>query len=570
MDVTFFNPPRSASHHDHVLNTAMLWLASALKEQGMEAIIRMPSGADLEHEIVGYLEQDRPQFVAIACKWWNTLYGALRVAAVVRRHFPGIPVIMGGHTATVFARELVATGNVDIVLMGDVDHTLPLLVRENRVANGWTRTGYQKGPAVPKGGLDHVHLDRLEHLTDRPDWVPGYVWLGRGCSYDCFYCLERREEGKRFFDRNGPRLRPESAVAHDIAQMSQRGQIIFDYEHPSINQAEKTIAAIADALPDRHRNGYYFHWGLPSRKLLSLLSEAFNQVGICVDVQAFHEPHRKKLSEAGLIKPFFSDQALWDVMGHAQSLGNIHVDATGIVGMPWETEHDRERSLAWIEQTCQSFSCTRDWRFSPLHVIPGTALAQNGVYHNLEVVRRSFNDFLSFTQEAYETVIPYYATDRRHHPYGVYPQGQPQAIVHFMQEANLRLTSCRDQSRNVRIHQENNKIHLRLQDPYTPLATLRSALYSLQIDCDSGQELHLELGPGTWFHTQWADYTSESGENSAVNSSLGPFVAAIQQQMIDLIRPFSQVVLKPAPGRWGVLNGLLPILHDSANGVHDA
>ena len=44
----------------------------------------------------------------------------------------------GGHTASVFPRELIATGKVDVVLLGDADFSIHALVREGRVSNGYS------------------------------------------------------------------------------------------------------------------------------------------------------------------------------------------------------------------------------------------------------------------------------------------------------------------------------------------------------------------------------------------------------------------------------------------------
>ena len=106
----------------------------------------------------------------------------------------------------------------------------------------------------------------------------------------------------------------------------------------------------------------------------NLLSARFDHVGICLDVQAFAESHRRQLATQRLIKPCFDDRALQDVPSHAEDCGNIDVDAAGIVGMPFETPSHRERAISYIEALMKEYECVRDWRFSPLHVIPGTPL----------------------------------------------------------------------------------------------------------------------------------------------------------------------------------------------------
>ena len=151
VDMLFFNPPKSWRRSDHVLNTAMLWLASGLLLQGRAATIRMPSGLNVDGDMVEAIEAERPRHVAISCKWWNTLYGAMEVARAVRRWFPGLPILTGGHTASVFATELVATGLFDVVLLGDVDQSLNEPAINDRLSHAYTSSGYhptaqQSGP----------------------------------------------------------------------------------------------------------------------------------------------------------------------------------------------------------------------------------------------------------------------------------------------------------------------------------------------------------------------------------------------------------------------------------------
>ena len=200
--------------------------------------------------------------------------------------------------------------------------------------------------AVPRD----VALAPLGRLTDRQGMVPGYVWTGRGCRYDCFYCLENtawRTARRRaaYSDATGHGCAPRS-VARDVEQLQQHSQLILDYEHPSDGRTLRFMNALLERLPARITSCDHFHWGLPSPALLNLLSARFDHVGICLDVQAFAELHRRQLATQRLIKPCFDDRALQDVPSHAEDCGNIDVDAAGIVGMPFETPSHRERRSA--------------------------------------------------------------------------------------------------------------------------------------------------------------------------------------------------------------------------------
>ena len=565
VDVLFLNPPRTRRKDDHIINMTLLWLASSLHAGGREAVIRLPSGKTLEADVVAAVEATRPRYVAIACKWWNTLYGVLEVAGAVRKHFPEITILVGGHTASTFPRELIATGLIDIVLIGDVDRSLHRVVERGEVENGFTPAGYwpAQTDAGPEASLDTVELLPPHLLTDRPDIVPGYIWLGRGCCFTCFYCVENRNSGKTILGRGLPRVRDVEAIARDARALAGRSQLIFDYELPSSTRTERFLADMCRAMPESFSSCYYFHWGLPTPAIIDLLSERFEQVGICLDVQIFSEPHRRRLSQQRLIKPFVSDAAITGILEHIERKPNVHVDATGIVGMPYETAEDREHGLAFIEGMMANFDCVRDWRFSPLHVIPGTPLGSAETFCDLQVVRRSFDDFCAFTREAYESEVDYYATGRSIHPYGVFPKGQPSAIPDFMRESAVRLEAKRNAKRGLHITRRNGTASIELRDPYAPLPALFEILQDERMSNPEVVELELSLGARTWFHRSWIDYTSESGENSATKCNLTGDARLLEAAFTDRLGAFERISLRPAGGRWGVLANVAAALEPS-------
>lgn len=557
MDILFLNPPKSRKDGDQILDTSMLWMASQLSYLGCQVSIRMPSGDKLHEQIEAHLNELKPRIVAIACKWWNTLYGAIQVAQAVRRVDPKLKIIMGGHTATVFCKELVYSGVVDVILKGDVDQSLPILVCEGRVSNAYTVRGHIPSIAGVKKypDLGTIPLTSPSVLLDAWDQIPGYVWTGRGCNYSCFYCAENRKTGRELLGRSGCHMRSVDEVASDILSLQGRGHIIFDYEHASVEKTSGFLEGLGEKISNNSLNCYHFAWGLPSKAMLDTLSEVFNQVSVCIDVQVFDEEHRRRLSSKSLVKPFFSDESLCELLDYAEQKDNICVDGTGIVGLPYETEGIRERGIQFIEAISKKYQCARDWRASPLHVIPGTPLAAGSKFHDLEVIRRDYDDFYSFTEEAYEDQVAYYSTVRKHHPYGVYPEGQPNAIVNFMSEATRRLESLRKEKVVIQMEKEDNVAKIELTDPFSPLRSLIELLSDGNFEGE--EELHLHLGPHTWFHSSWIDYTSESGENSATMFGQRLTSVELEQKLKKLLARFPTVLLKSKHENWGIISDLV-------------
>ena len=89
---------------------------------------------DFRRKIRIALYRYKPEYVAVSCKWFTNLYGAILVAKEVKKVNKAIRVIAGGNTATYFDKELLLNSDFDIVIRGDAE--LPLLNIIRNKTNG--------------------------------------------------------------------------------------------------------------------------------------------------------------------------------------------------------------------------------------------------------------------------------------------------------------------------------------------------------------------------------------------------------------------------------------------------
>jgi radical SAM superfamily enzyme YgiQ (UPF0313 family) len=570
MDIIFLNPPKSKNPTHHVLNMALLWLASILESHNIKTKVFTIMGDKIEEEVVKAIEITKPKYVAVSCKWWNTLYSALEIAKIIRNHNPDIKILTGGHTATVFSKEIIATGLVDIVMLGDSEESILEIVRDGNIPGGTSSIqGHFDKDRVfmdEEFLMNEYGLVAADNLVDRPELVPAYVWTGRGCSHQCFYCAENSETAKLIFGTRIPFVRSPKQVAKDIAILGERSHLIFDYEYPSFDGTDEYIRKMISYLPEKDFRCYFFSWGLPSKRLIDIFSERFSYTSICIDIQVFSETLRKKLSEKKLIKPFYSDKELYDLIAYAESKGNIIIDGTGIAGYPFETDNDREIGIQFIRNLHENFHCVRDVRPSPLHVIPGTPMALTDDYYDLTVVRHNFDDFLSFTKESFENEVTYYSTERSFHPYGVYPKGQPMAIVKYMHRINGLLDELRNRKTKIEKTISESRVSIIMEDIYNPMKSLIDTLNAIPDD-KSYRELNISLGYNTWFHHSWIDYTSESGENCASIMGTERNYIKLSQKLETKLKKFDKISLDNADDpSWGVIGKLVSDLNLSVIG----
>ena len=110
-------------------------LCDYLTQAGIEArMINMSLYPYPTHEtrLRAELSSYRPDMAGIVLHWKETLESSLHLAFMIKRWFPGVPVVMGGLTAGYFAEDLLDFWDeVDFVVRGDAERALELLLRRS-------------------------------------------------------------------------------------------------------------------------------------------------------------------------------------------------------------------------------------------------------------------------------------------------------------------------------------------------------------------------------------------------------------------------------------------------------
>jgi hypothetical protein len=154
------------------------------------------------------LSESTPGLVGISCFTFGRA-NAMLLAALSKRLFPEVPVVMGGPHATFFPDQVLASGNVDVVVLGEGESTIVQLAR--RLAQG-REPDDVRGIAFLRDG--HVHLTPpRESVTDldvfpfpaydaynlaeyKSPEIPAqyqeltgtHVMTSRGCPFHCEFC----------------------------------------------------------------------------------------------------------------------------------------------------------------------------------------------------------------------------------------------------------------------------------------------------------------------------------------------------------------------------------------------
>jgi len=190
----------------------------------------------------------KPRLWAIDLHWLPHAHGALALAALVKKHHPDIPVLMGGLSSSYYHEELITNPNVDFVIRGDSTE-VPVLELFKRLRAG------KPLETVPnltwKRADGSVVVNPLSHVPDTLDdpnlpayryamrsvfkygnlanIVPYMRWLeypmtalliSRGCTQHCSICGGSKAAYKMICNRQRPAFRSPQRLADDVRFIS--------------------------------------------------------------------------------------------------------------------------------------------------------------------------------------------------------------------------------------------------------------------------------------------------------------------------------------------------------------
>ncbi|HNW38868.1 MAG TPA: cobalamin-dependent protein [Candidatus Omnitrophota bacterium] len=433
-DILFFNPPQT-KRGDSLQNRALLWIASYLRKNGFRARIFYLNG-NFKETIKQALNQYKPEHVAVSCKWYTNLYGAILVAKEVRRLNRKIRIITGGHTATCFDQELLETGYFDFVVRGDAE--MPLLSILNNEApvncsiinNGRVEKYGIACNKSPKKNENYILSPPEQILENATEVLSGgnYIWTGKGCSRNCFYCGGSSRAQKKFFGKSKVAYRPRQDVLADISTLSgYSNYLMFDFACGG--QAEAYYLRLFRKIPHKQFKVNFFHWGMPSEKFINEISLTFSGVSLHLDTATLSENLRKILSKKKLLKPFFTNRRLENVIKHCDIKRNIRISIENIAGLPGENEKQVKEHIAFSKYLSKKYISISDISYIPLSAEPGSLLRELHEKLNLNLCRNNFGDFVYLAKQAFQANITYPFSDFFNKkpvkdclfsPYGVY------------------------------------------------------------------------------------------------------------------------------------------------------
>ncbi len=377
----------------------ILYLASFLRRNGIEAFVRLTDADETDDEVARSLESliahVRPKLVGISLKWFHHVARARLIAKTLRKVDPSVQIVVGGNTATFFCQDLLAWDCVDHVILGDGEVPLLALCRgdeapPNVVNKNTPQRALSYIDGTTKADVYYSHFDDIFlSQLDRHSFS-GWVAPGKGCGENCLYCGGTRGMQKATFGRAKPFLRPEQSVQKDHREIVPRTwQLRYDFA----GSTAKFLEATWEGVDLSQHSTTYFLWGVPPPELAQTLSKHFKRAYMVLDIGCFSEQQRQETMKRGLLKPCPSDRELFEVIERCRQFPNLQLEISGIAGLPFASHFtlDQERKLVdrVLSQGCSI-------GYQRLEAQPGALVTEHPERFEMKSEARTFKDFLDY------------------------------------------------------------------------------------------------------------------------------------------------------------------------------
>jgi anaerobic magnesium-protoporphyrin IX monomethyl ester cyclase len=379
MRTLLINPPYPFSEIP-ILPMGLSYLASVLEHSGQEVqVLDLLVSKYSKDKIKNKLEEYQPDIVGVTSVTLNYPI-ASEILKYTKSEDKDIITIIGGpHVTFAPVETLTEAPWIDIVVRGEGERTMLDIVSGKKLADIDGVAYRDKTDGIKMTGQRSLieNLDELPfpakhffpisryHALD----VHASILTGRGCPFNCIFCVGSKMGGRRVRYRN-PKL-----IVDEIEQDLSSGfkKVNFEDDHLTLNHQH--LNALCDEIIAR---GLKFNWS------------AFSRVDT-VNPEILHKMKRAGCTwllygvESGnqeildIIKKKITLQKVRDAVEMAKEAG-IGILASFILGLPGETPETMRQSLQFAQGLGASYG------FHVLSPFPGTEVREKAAEYGIEIL----------------------------------------------------------------------------------------------------------------------------------------------------------------------------------------
>jgi len=314
----------------------------------------------------------KPVAFGLDLHWLVHAQGSLALAAIAKKHHPGIPVIFGGLSASYYHEELIRYPQVDYVIRGDSTEEplcrLLSAVKEKRSPDDVPNLTWKDGAEVRVNRLSHVppNLDRIPFdyreimrscasQFDIAGHFPFRNWFRypivaalscRGCVNNCVTCGGSASTYRDVCARSMPAYRSPDLMARDMAAVSRdiKAPIIVlgDILQAGEQYARELLAAMKHEKVRNHVALEFFR--PPDTEFIEMIADAIPKFNIQISPESHDEGIREKFGRR------YGNDLLEKSIGDALDLGCRRVDVFFMIGIPGQTPESVGETVQYCEE----------------------------------------------------------------------------------------------------------------------------------------------------------------------------------------------------------------------------
>ena len=363
----------------------LLYIASSINASGRHEARVADMVLEGEKAVTARVKKFRPDIAGVRAISFNIL-SALETAAVLKKLFPGMPVILGGPHPSVFPEESAGYDNIDYAVAGEGEKViLELLDRlqADESAEGLKGVAYRKGTGISFNGPaeeienidslpfpDRKLLNYRKHYNILSNRYPSTTaFSGRGCIHGCSFCYHS-------FGRRARLRSPENVVA-EMREVASLGIKDIFFVDDAFTLDRGRVMDICDLL---NKSEIDLSWAVKSRvdAVDAEMLESMRRAGLTRIHFGIESASQKTLERV------YKGTAIADgerALRLAREKG-IKVMADFIIGAPGEKYEDALKTIELAKDLDPDFAL-----FNVAMPYPGTRMYKEGVEDGI------FNDF---------------------------------------------------------------------------------------------------------------------------------------------------------------------------------
>jgi radical SAM superfamily enzyme YgiQ (UPF0313 family) len=431
------NPGDQEQKNIFFMPMGLFALASVLKERGFAVEILhldLQPGKALEE----ILDVDKLDIVGFDCHWVNQGSVVLDTAGAVKRLKPGVFIVLGGFTASLFAEEILGNySQVDAVIRGDGE--IPLLELCRLLSSTRSMSISTLGESLGKvqnlawkdadgrvilndisyvataGDMENLDFAALELLRDWESYrhtsqfsshfIPisaSAMFLlepGRGCQYACTFCGGNCEAQKRQNNRTQTVFRSVASTLETIKKAVSYGFQTF-YTCMESEESDEWYIKLFERIKQEKLdiNFGYGCWRLPPERLIDALSVSCRQAVIEISPETSNLELRKKNKDPRL---FYTNQQLEKCLDYIGKKENVKVQLFFGYYLSADTRETILDTIHYIIKLLMKFPGLLEIEYANFSTDPGSLYFFFPEKYRIDINVRNFRDYIKCLRENY-------------------------------------------------------------------------------------------------------------------------------------------------------------------------